>query len=87
MGSAAAHEATHVGELHRYVSWTGTWTDLSSKSPVLSPSARAYQTLVSSGNGVYLFGGTSSLGEQPATVFSIWSHLCVAQQCGASVAD
>ena len=86
MRSAAAHEATHVGQLHRYVPWTGTWTNFSGKSTVLNPAARAYHTLASSAQGVYLFGGTSSQGEGRSDPEQLYQTVC-GQQCRAAFTD
>ena len=52
-----------MGDLWRFTPWASTWTDLSGASPVNDPGARAYHGLVSAGQTVYLFGGSSEQGE------------------------
>ena len=62
-GRGAGSDATFMGDLWRFTPWASTWTDLSGASPVNDPGARAYHGLVSAGQTVYLFGGSSEQGE------------------------
>jgi hypothetical protein len=57
-------DATFIGDLRRFTTSARTWTDLSGSTPLHGPSARAYHRLVSSGDTIYLFGGSSDEGEK-----------------------
>ena len=57
-----------MGDLWRFTPWASTWTDLSGASPLHDPGARAYHGLVSAGQTVYLFGGSSEQGEGGSSV-------------------
>ena len=62
-----ATDATFMGDLRRFTPSASTWTDLSGSSVLNCPSARAYHRLASTGEDVYIFGGSSDEGNFPSS--------------------